>query len=187
MIPSLNEAEISSIVEAGGGKYIGVLKEVPEKTEMIVLFISRETKSTLGIPISRLTAEAARKQLAESNAAFGKRSMPEETKFTGRSKRDSQRSRRHTARDASAFNRFRLQRDSIPPGGVFGALSPQVFVGRVDAFDERPYWFADCTLRTTCRLWLQSTRINGLKALWNHPFRTRASVAVWWLFGNING
>ena len=75
MDPSLTEAEISSIVEAGGGRYIGVLKEVPEKTEMIVLFISRETKSTLGIPIPRLTVEAVRKQLAESNAAFGKRSI----------------------------------------------------------------------------------------------------------------
>jgi len=83
---SLNEAEISAIVEAGGGKYIGVLKKIPEKTEMIVLFISRETKSTLGVPISRLTVEVVREQLAESNAAFGTRSIPEEAKFKGRSK-----------------------------------------------------------------------------------------------------
>ena len=85
MDPSVNEAEISSIIEAGGGKYIGVLKEIPEKTEMIVLFISRETKSTLGIPISRLTVEVVREQLAESNAAFGPRSVPEEAKFKGTS------------------------------------------------------------------------------------------------------
>src|ERR1700722_797767 len=83
---SLNEAEISAIVEAGGGKYIGVLKEVPEKTEMIVLFISRETKSTLGIPISRLTVEMVHEQLAKSNATFGTRNIPEEAKFKGRSK-----------------------------------------------------------------------------------------------------
>jgi hypothetical protein len=83
---SSNEAEISAIVEAGGGKYIGVLKKIPEKTEMIVLFISRETKSTLGVPISRLTVEAVREQLAESNAAFGTCSIPEEAKFKGRSK-----------------------------------------------------------------------------------------------------
>ena len=83
---SLTEAEISAIVEAGGGKYIGVLKKIPEKTEMIVLFISRETKSTLGLPISRLTVEVVREQLAESNAAFGTRSIPEEAKFKGRSK-----------------------------------------------------------------------------------------------------
>jgi hypothetical protein len=85
MDPSVNEAEISSIVEAGGGKYIGVLKGVPEKTEMIVLFISRETKSTLGIPISRLTVEVVREELAESNAAFGARSTPEKVKFEGTS------------------------------------------------------------------------------------------------------
>jgi hypothetical protein len=72
--PVLTEAEICSMVEAGGGRYIGVLKEVSQKTEVIVLFISRQTKSTLGIPISRLTAEAVRKRLAESDAAFSKRS-----------------------------------------------------------------------------------------------------------------
>ncbi|MFZ1975639.1 MAG: hypothetical protein WAU89_22535 [Candidatus Acidiferrales bacterium] len=80
--PVLNEAEISSIVEAGGGRYIGVLKEVSEKTEAIVLFISRPTRSTLAIPISRLTIEAVRRQLAESDAAFSKRSMPEGTDCT---------------------------------------------------------------------------------------------------------
>jgi len=85
MDPSVNEAEISSIVEAGGGKYIGVLKEIPQKTEMIVLFISRETKSTLGIPISRLTVEVVREHLAESNAAFGAHSIPEKGKFEGTS------------------------------------------------------------------------------------------------------
>jgi hypothetical protein len=86
MDPSLNEAEIFAIVEAGGGKYVGVLKEIPEKTEMIVLFISRATKSTLGVPISRLTVEVIHEQLAASDAAFGPRSIPEEAKFKGRSK-----------------------------------------------------------------------------------------------------
>jgi hypothetical protein len=86
MNPSVNEAEISSIVEAGGGRFIGVLKKVPEKSEAIVLFISPETKSTLAIPISQLTVEAVREQLAESNAAFGTGSMPEETHRTGRMK-----------------------------------------------------------------------------------------------------
>jgi hypothetical protein len=66
-----NEAEMSSIVEAGGGKYVGVLKEIPGRMESIVLFISPQTRSTLGIRISRLTVEAVRVQLAESNAAFG--------------------------------------------------------------------------------------------------------------------
>jgi len=66
----LSEVEMSSIVEAGGGRYVGVLKEIPEKMESIVLFISPQTRTTLGIPISRLTVEAVREQLAESNAAF---------------------------------------------------------------------------------------------------------------------
>jgi len=82
MDPSLNEAEISSIVEAGGGRFIGVLKKVPEKSEAIVLFISPKTKSTLAILISQLTVEAVRKQLAESNAAFNTGSMAEERQCT---------------------------------------------------------------------------------------------------------
>ena len=70
MCLTLNEAEMSSIVEAGGGRYVGVLKEIPERMESIVLFISPQTKTTLGIPMSRLTVEAVREQLAESNASF---------------------------------------------------------------------------------------------------------------------
>jgi hypothetical protein len=91
MDPSLNEADISSIVEAGGGRYIGVLKKVPQKSEAIVLFISPKTKSTLAIPISQLTVEAVRKQLAESNAAFSTGSMAEETHSTGRLKSNESR------------------------------------------------------------------------------------------------
>jgi|SRR5580692_4245851 hypothetical protein len=91
MNSSLSEAEISAIVEAGGGKYVGILKGVPEKSETIVLFISRVTKSTLCIPILRLTVEAVRKQLAESDAAFSKGSMTEETHCTGRLKSNESR------------------------------------------------------------------------------------------------
>jgi hypothetical protein len=61
---------MSAIVEAGGGKYVDVLKEIPGKMESIVLFISPQTRSTLGIPMSRLTVGAVRQQLTESNAAF---------------------------------------------------------------------------------------------------------------------
>ena len=70
--PLLSEREISSIVEAGGGKYIGVITEVPEKMESIVLFTSPQTRSTLGLPSSCLTVEAVRERLAESNAAFNR-------------------------------------------------------------------------------------------------------------------
>ena len=61
---------MSSIVEAGGGKYVGIMNEIPGRMESIVLFISPQTKTTLGLPSSRLTAEAVRKQLAESDAVF---------------------------------------------------------------------------------------------------------------------
>jgi hypothetical protein len=70
MTMRLSEAEISSIVEAGGGKYVGVLSEIPKKMESIILFISPQTRTTLGIPVSRLSVEAVREQLAESDAAF---------------------------------------------------------------------------------------------------------------------
>jgi hypothetical protein len=66
----LGETEISSIVAAGGGRYVGVLKEIPDKMESVVLFISPRTRTTLGLPISRLTVEAVREHLAESDAAF---------------------------------------------------------------------------------------------------------------------
>jgi hypothetical protein len=70
MPPTLSEAEMCSIVEAGGGKYVGVMHEIPGKVESIVLFTSPQTKSTLGLPSSRLTVEAVRDQLAKSDAAF---------------------------------------------------------------------------------------------------------------------
>jgi hypothetical protein len=66
----LSETEMFSIVEAGGGRYVGVLDEIRGRTELIVLFISPKTRSTLGIPISHLTVDAVREQLAESDAAF---------------------------------------------------------------------------------------------------------------------
>jgi hypothetical protein len=66
----LSEAEISTIVEGGGGKYVGVLAAIPQKTESIILFISPQTRTTLAIPMSRLTVETVREQLAESDAAF---------------------------------------------------------------------------------------------------------------------
>ena len=70
--PSLDlcEMEFSSIVVAGGGRYVGVLKEVPDKMESVVLFSSPRTRTTLGVPISRLTVEAVREHLAESDAEF---------------------------------------------------------------------------------------------------------------------
>jgi hypothetical protein len=61
-----SEAEISLIVEAGGGKYVGVLLAIPQRMESVILFISPQTKTTLGIPMSRLSVGAVREQLADS-------------------------------------------------------------------------------------------------------------------------
>lgn len=67
---TVSEAEMRSIVEAGGGRYVGVMHEIPGKVESIVLFTSPQTRSTLGLPSSRLTVEAVREQLAKSDEAF---------------------------------------------------------------------------------------------------------------------
>jgi hypothetical protein len=66
----LGETELSSIVAAGGGQYVDVLKEIPDKMESVVLFVSPRTRTTLGLPISRLTVEAVREHLTESDAEF---------------------------------------------------------------------------------------------------------------------
>ena len=66
----LGETEFASIVAAGGGRYVGVLKEIPNKMESVVLFSSPRTRTTLSIPISRLTVEAVREHLAKSDATF---------------------------------------------------------------------------------------------------------------------
>ena len=67
---TLSEAEMCSIVETGGGRYVGVMNEIPGKMESIVLFTSPQTRSTLGLPSSLLTVATVREQLADSDAAF---------------------------------------------------------------------------------------------------------------------
>jgi len=69
---TLSEAEMCSIVEAGGGRYVGVMNEIPGKIESFVLFVSPQTRTTLALPSSRLTVAAVREQLAESDAAFNR-------------------------------------------------------------------------------------------------------------------
>jgi hypothetical protein len=67
---TFSEAEMSWIVQAGGGRYVGVMNEIPGKVGRIVLFTSPQTRSTLALPSSRLSVEAVREQLAKSDAAF---------------------------------------------------------------------------------------------------------------------
>ena len=66
----LSAMEISSIVAAGGARYVGILRGIPGNLESVVLFSSPRTRTTLSLPISRLTVEAVRERLAESDAAF---------------------------------------------------------------------------------------------------------------------
>jgi hypothetical protein len=67
---TLSEAEMCQIVEAGGGRYVGLMNEIAGKVESIVLFTSPQTRSTLALPSSRLTVAAVREQLDKSDAAF---------------------------------------------------------------------------------------------------------------------
>ena len=64
------ETEFSSIVAAGGGRYVGVLKEFPNKIEPGILFNSPRTRTALDIPNSRLPVETVCEQLAECDAAL---------------------------------------------------------------------------------------------------------------------
>ncbi len=68
----LDELEFACILEAGGGRYVGILTEIPKKMESLILFNSPRTRTTPGIPISRLTVEAVREHLAESDATFAR-------------------------------------------------------------------------------------------------------------------
>jgi hypothetical protein len=67
----LGEMEFACILEAGGGRYVGVLTEIPNKMESLILFNSQRTRTSLGIPTSRLT-EAVREHLAQSDATFAR-------------------------------------------------------------------------------------------------------------------
>jgi hypothetical protein len=68
--PQLSETEISSVVAAGGGRYVGILKELPSNMESVILFSSLRTRTTLSLPISCLTVESVREHLADSDAEF---------------------------------------------------------------------------------------------------------------------
>ena len=66
----LGETAFSSIVAAGCGRHVDVLKEIADKMESVVLFNSPRARTTLGLPISRLIVPAVHEHLAESDAAF---------------------------------------------------------------------------------------------------------------------
>jgi hypothetical protein len=69
---NLTEYEIALIVIAGGGRYVGLFHNIPGKMETVVLFASPQTKTTLGLRMSRFNAEAVRERIAKSDELFAK-------------------------------------------------------------------------------------------------------------------
>jgi hypothetical protein len=66
-----SEQSASESVSLGGGVYLGVSDWLPDELEPLIWFSSRQTNSTLCLPISRLSADAVRQHVAESNCKFG--------------------------------------------------------------------------------------------------------------------
>jgi len=66
------EQQIAAIVTAGGGRYVGLLRAIPGRMETLVLFASPQTRTTLGLSISRLSVQAVRRTIAESDRTFAK-------------------------------------------------------------------------------------------------------------------
>ena len=60
---SIEEICIRTIVALGGGVYLGT-------SNWLAWFKSPQTGSTLALPISRLSADAVRRHIAQSNARF---------------------------------------------------------------------------------------------------------------------
>lgn len=70
--PDLPEHEIALIVTAGGGRYVGLLQNIPGRMEVVVLFASPQTTTTLGLRMSRFSVEAVRERIAQSDELFVK-------------------------------------------------------------------------------------------------------------------
>lgn len=67
-VPEETHARLAAIVEAGGGRYQGVFD--PDANIYLVMFDSPATGSTLALPEHKLTPEAVRERIAESNKTF---------------------------------------------------------------------------------------------------------------------
>ena len=70
--PDLTEQEIALIVTAGGGRYVGLLQNIPGRMETVILFASPQTETTLGLCMSRFNVEAVRERIAKSDELFAK-------------------------------------------------------------------------------------------------------------------
>lgn len=68
--PSTVEILCRTIVEIGGGVFVGVWPAIPGRSEPLVLFNSVKTGATLGCLLSELSAELVRVKVAASDAVF---------------------------------------------------------------------------------------------------------------------
>lgn len=69
--PSSVEMLCRIMVETGGGIFAGLWPAIHGRAESLVLFNSPNTGTTLGCPVSKLSAELVRLKIAASDAAFG--------------------------------------------------------------------------------------------------------------------
>ena len=67
-------AALRTAVEQGGGVWVGI-QDNEGMMENIVLFNSKQTGSTLGLKVSRVTAKAVLDKIKASNAKFGNRDL----------------------------------------------------------------------------------------------------------------
>lgn len=68
--PSIKTLHLQAMVELGGGVFRAHWDAEMIGIEPMVLFDSPKTKSTLGLPVSKVSAAAVREQIRKSDEAF---------------------------------------------------------------------------------------------------------------------
>jgi hypothetical protein len=71
--PDLTEQEIALIVTAGGGRYVGLLQNIPGRLETVILFASPQTETTLGLRMSRFNVAGSENALPNPMSCSRKR------------------------------------------------------------------------------------------------------------------
>lgn len=71
-VSELTERLIAAIVAAGGGRYVGLLPAIPGTMETLVLFASQQTRTTLSLPLSRLSVRVVRARVSRSDQLFAR-------------------------------------------------------------------------------------------------------------------
>lgn len=65
-----SEQSTSETVSLGGGLYLGTYDWLPDEHDLLIWFSSRQTHSTLCLPLSQLSADGVRRHIEESNRKF---------------------------------------------------------------------------------------------------------------------